>query len=48
MAVNDEEPPEAEPLVLLQDPVRPADGHVLVGQQGDLHLSQPAVFTILK
>ena len=47
MAVNDEESSEAEPLILLQDPVGPADGHVLVGQQGDLHISQPAVFTIL-
>ena len=47
MAVNDEESSEAESLVLLQNPVGSADGHVLVGQQGDLHISQPAVFTIL-
>ena len=48
MAVNDEESSEAESLVLLQNPVGSADGHVLVGQQGDLHLAQSALFAILK
>ena len=47
LTVNDEEPPEAKPLVLLEDPVRPADGHVLVGQQRDLHLSEAAVLPVL-
>ena len=41
--VNDEESPEGEALVLLEDTVGPADGHGLVGQQGDLHVAEAAL-----
>ena len=47
MSVNDKQPTEAEPLVLLEDPVGPADGHVLVGQERDLHLAEAAMFAVL-
>ena len=30
-------------LILLEDPVAPADGHVLVRQQGDRHAAQAAL-----
>ena len=45
--VDDEEPSEAEALVLLEDPVGPADGHVLVGQEWDLHLAQAPLLPLL-
>ena len=47
MTIDDEESPEAESLVLLENPVGPADGHVLVRQEGDVHLSQPALLPLL-
>ena len=47
MSVYDKQPTEAEPLVLLEDPIGPADGHVLVGQERDLHLAQTSLLPLL-
>ena len=40
--VDDEEAAEGDAVILLEDPVGPADGHVLVGQERDLHSAQTA------
>ena len=42
LGVDDEEAAEGDAVILLEDPVGPADGHVLVGQEGDLHVAQAA------
>merc|ERR1719414_2293568 len=47
LTIDDEEPPEAKSLVLLEDPVGLADCHVLVSQERDVHLSQPTVLPLL-
>ena len=47
LGVDDEEAAEGDAVVLLEDPVGPADGHVLVGQEWDLHLAEAAMFAVL-
>ena len=41
--VDDEEAAEGDALVLLEHPVGAADGHVLVGQERDLHGAEAAL-----
>jgi len=43
LSVDDKKSPETQTLVLLEDPVGLADGHILVGQEGDMHVAEPTL-----
>jgi len=43
LPVDDEQASETQTLVVLEDPVGLADGHVLVGQEGDVHVAEAAL-----
>ena len=45
--INDKQASECKTLILLEDPIGPADDHALVCQQGDLHVPQPSRFAAL-
>ena len=44
--INDEKTTECQALVFLENTIAPADGHVLVSQERDLHISKTSLLAL--